>query len=48
MPLAGSYALGLEPWVFAGNAAAAVSRGCALQLEPGKSLSTELRLAVVR
>ncbi len=48
MPLAGSYALGLEPWVFAGNAAGAVARGCALELRPGESLSTELRIALLR
>jgi hypothetical protein len=38
LPLQGSYALGVEPWVFGGNLAAALAAGEALRLEPGASL----------
>src|SRR4051794_556751 len=35
LPLAGSYALGVEPWVAGGNLAAALAAGEALRLEAG-------------
>jgi len=38
--LAGSYALGLEPWTSRHNLARAIDNGEATWLEPGDSLST--------
>jgi galactose mutarotase-like enzyme len=40
--LAGSYALGLEPWTSRHNLAAAIEHGEARWLDPGESLSTTL------
>jgi hypothetical protein len=48
MPLAGAYALGLEPWVFAGTAEAAAGAGRAITLGPGASLETELVACILR
>jgi galactose mutarotase-like enzyme len=44
--LAGSYALGVEPWTSRHNLSDAVETGEAVWLEPGESLSTTLRAAV--
>ena len=46
MPLAGSYALGAEPWVSLGNLAAAVDAGEAIELAGGASLETTLTAAI--
>jgi galactose mutarotase-like enzyme len=43
MPLAGSYALGVEPWVTRRNLADAVEAGEALVLEPGAEFGTIIR-----
>jgi galactose mutarotase-like enzyme len=43
MPLAGSYALGIEPWVTRRNLADAVALGEAIELAPGAQLSTAVR-----
>ena len=48
LPLAGSYALGVEPWVGGGNLAQAVAEGKALALEPGGSIATTLTATVLR
>jgi hypothetical protein len=45
-PLAGSYALGVEPWVAGGNLAAAQAAGQALRLAPGASLTTSLTASI--
>jgi galactose mutarotase-like enzyme len=42
MPLAGAYALGIEPWVAAGNLEAAVAAGEAVELAGGAVLETTL------
>jgi hypothetical protein len=42
MPLAGSYALGIEPWVSLGNLEAAVAAGEAVELAGGAVLETTL------
>lgn len=46
MPLAGSYALGLEPWVAGGPLAQAVENGSALEIAAGSSVSTVVRASV--
>lgn len=46
MPLAGAYALGVEPWVSGGNLAAAIADGSALQLGAGERMSTKLTLEI--
>jgi galactose mutarotase-like enzyme len=46
VPLAGSYALGVEPWVAGGNLEAALAAGQALRLEPGASLSTDVTATI--
>jgi hypothetical protein len=46
LPLAGSYALGVEPWVAGGNLEAALAAGQALRLEPGGSLSTDVTATI--
>jgi hypothetical protein len=48
MPLAGAYALGVEPWVSGGNLADAAAAGEALVLEPGGRLSTTVTATVGR
>ena len=40
MPLRGAYALGVEPWTFGGNLAAAVAAGEAIELAGGGCLAT--------
>jgi hypothetical protein len=47
MPLAGAYALGIEPWTSRHCLADAVETGEALALGPGEVLSTTLRAVVV-
>jgi galactose mutarotase-like enzyme len=46
MPLAGSYALGVEPWTSRLCLADAVEAGEALELAPGETLTTTLRAIV--
>jgi hypothetical protein len=46
MPLAGSYALGIEPWITRLDLERAVESGEALELAPGDSLTTTLTAAV--
>ncbi len=46
LPLAGSYALGIEPWVAQGDVASAAAAGVALSIPAGGSLTTTLDLAV--
>jgi hypothetical protein len=46
LPLAGSYALGLEPWVAGGPLAQAVEDGSALEIAAGSSVSTLVRASV--
>jgi hypothetical protein len=48
LPLAGSYALGVEPWVGGGNLAQACAEGRALELPAGGSLTTVLTATVLR
>lgn len=48
MPLAGSYALGIEPWTSSRCLADAVEAGEALEVAPGAVLRTTLRVAVAR
>jgi hypothetical protein len=48
MPLAGAYALGVEPWVSGGNLADAAAAGEALALEPRGRLSTTVTATVGR
>jgi hypothetical protein len=48
LPLAGSYALGVEPWVGGGNLAQACAEGRALELPAGGSLATVLTATVLR
>jgi hypothetical protein len=48
MPLAGTYALGIEPWVTGGNLAQAVADGTALELPPGGSLHTVITATILR
>ena len=45
-PLAGSYALGIEPWVSRLPLGQAVEAGEAIELSPAASLETTLWLAV--
>jgi hypothetical protein len=45
-PLAGSYALGIEPWVSRLPLGEAVEAGEAIELAPGASRETTLRLEV--
>ena len=45
-PLAGSYALGIEPWVSMLPLGQAVEAGEAIELSPGASCETTLRLDV--
>jgi hypothetical protein len=46
MPLAGSYALGIEPWVTRRNLAEAIDAGEAVELEPHGRMSTEVRASL--
>jgi galactose mutarotase-like enzyme len=46
MPLAGSYALGVEPWVTRLNLEQAVETGQAIELEPGAEFATTLRAEI--
>ena len=46
MPLAGSYALGVEPWVTRLNLEQAVETGEAIELEPGAEFATTLRAEI--
>jgi Domain of unknown function (DUF4432) len=46
LPLAGSYALGIEPWVSSGNLAQAVAAGEAIELAGGASLETTLTATI--
>jgi galactose mutarotase-like enzyme len=46
LPLAGSYALGVEPWTSRHNLAQAVRAGEALVLEPGASRETRLAASI--
>ena len=46
MPLAGSYALGLEPWVAGGPLAQAVQDGSALEIAGGTTVATTVRASV--
>ena len=48
MPLAGAYALGIEPWVSGGNLEQAIAEGAALTVEPGGSFRTSLTASVLR
>jgi hypothetical protein len=48
MPLAGAYALGVEPWVSGGNLAEAVAGGTALEVGPRERFSTQLAMSVDR
>ncbi len=45
-PLAGIYGLGLEPWTSRHNLEGALRYGEALELAPGASLTTEIRVSV--
>lgn len=47
-PLAGAYALGIEPWTTMLNLEAAVAAGAAVELSPGGSLATVVRASLVR
>jgi galactose mutarotase-like enzyme len=46
MPLAGSYALGIEPWISLGNLEQAVAAGEAIELAGGASLETTLLASI--
>jgi hypothetical protein len=46
LPLAGSYALGIEPWVSSGNLDQAVAAGEAFELAGGASLETTLTASI--
>ena len=46
MPLAGAYALGVEPWVSGGDLAAAAAAGQAHVLEPNGRLSTTVTVTI--
>ncbi len=46
MPLTGSYALGIEPWVAQGSLAAAAASGNALQIAAGRPLETTLTVTM--
>ena len=46
LPLAGSYALGVEPWVSLGNLEQAVAAGEAIELAGGASLETTLTATI--
>ena len=46
LPLAGSYALGIEPWVSRGNLEQAVAAGEAIELAGGASLETTLTATI--
>ncbi len=46
LPLAGSYALGIEPWISSGNLADAVASGEAIELAGGAVLETTLTAAI--
>ena len=46
LPLAGSYALGIEPWVAPGNLEQAVAAGEAVELAGGAALTTTLTAAI--
>jgi len=46
MPLAGSYALGIEPWTSRLPLGEAVEAGEAVELAPGASLSTRLTASI--
>lgn len=48
MPLAGSYAIGLEPWRFGGNLSAAVAASRELSLGPGESLDTTVVARLIK
>jgi Domain of unknown function (DUF4432) len=46
LPLAGSYALGMEPWISSGNLSEAVAAGEAIELAGGVSLETTLLASI--
>jgi hypothetical protein len=46
LPLAGSYALGIEPWVSSGNLEQASAAGEAIELAGGESLETTLTATI--
>ena len=46
LPLAGSYALGIEPWISSGNLAEAAAAGEAFELAGGASLETTLNASI--
>jgi hypothetical protein len=46
LPLAGSYALGIEPWISSGTLEQAVAAGEAIELAGGASLETTLTAAI--
>jgi hypothetical protein len=46
LPLAGSYALGIEPWISSGNLEDAVAAGEAIELAGGAALETTLTAAI--
>ena len=46
LPLAGCYALGIEPWVAGGPLAHAVADGSALEIAAGSSVATTVRASV--
>lgn len=48
MPLAGSYALGVEPWVTRRSLAEAVEAGEAIELQPGDRFRTTIRASMRR
>ena len=45
-PLTGIYGAGVEPWVTRFGLADAIDRGEALSLDPGASISTQLRAGI--
>jgi hypothetical protein len=47
MPLAGAYALGVEPWVSGGNLSQAIEEGVALEVAPGGTFRTSLTATVL-
>jgi hypothetical protein len=46
MPLAGSYALGVEPWVAQRSLAEAAASGDALRIDAGATLETTLTVTM--
>ena len=47
MPLRGAYALGIEPWTYGGNFAAAMAAGGAIELAGGGRLDTTLAASII-